>query len=216
MANFNVEEVERLNKLAGQKNAERQQLIGKRDAAQQAFNQAVAVYAQKYGVTLTAETLQSEYDKVCKETEANYNALSQMIKDIEEGKYKQKVQESAQTVASTEEQKVETVQTPEPVQTAQPIQTVQNTQPVQNAQSVPTQPQVNTPQQSFTQPQQSFTAPVNNQPTFGGFGMPTASNNADEDISERPVAPGTWGAQNVNKTFEDILGSDGEAVKFQI
>lgn len=210
MANFNVEEVERLNKLAGQKNAERQQLIGKRDAAQQAFNQAVAVYAQKYGVTLTAETLQSEYDKVCKETEANYNALSQMIKDIEEGKFKQKVQESVQTVSSVDEQKEETVQTPEPVQTAQ---SVQNTQPVQSASA---QPQVNTPQQSFTQPQQSFTAPVNNQPTFGGFGMPTASNNADEDISERPVTPGTWGAQNVNKTFEDILGSDGEAVKFQI
>lgn len=215
MANFNVEEVERLNKLAGQKNAERQQLIGKRDAAQQAFNQAIAVYAQKYGVTLTAETLQSEYDKVCKETEANYNALSQMIKDIEEGKYKQKVQEPAQTVVSTEEQKEETVQTSESVQTAQPVQ---NTQSVQNVQSIPTQPQVNTPQpqQSFTQPQQSFTAPVNNQPTFGGFGMPTASNNVDEDISERPVTPGTWGAQNVNKTFEDILGSDGEAVKFQI
>lgn len=233
MANFSVEEVERLNKLASQKNAERQQLIGKRDAAQQAFNQAVAVYNQKYGVQLTADTLQAEYNKVAKETEESYNALAQMLNDIEEGKYKEvtktedkatETAENAEVVPVTavnveatgvEEPAVASVQgSVEPQQT--PEQVMQQAMGIGFGQS--TSVEQNQSVESQRAESVGFGQPVSNAQQFGGFtgfGMP-AQAKTDEDVCEQSVAPAGWGSQGASQQFSDILGADGKAVKFQI
>ena len=226
MANFNVAEVERLNKLAAQKNAERQQLIGKRDAAQQAFNQAIYAYEQKYGVKLTAENLQSEYDRVSAETEKSYNELKAMIEAINNGTYQEKIEaQKNETSAQTgNTQEVQSTPTQEVQNNPVPNTTQSINQGYQTASNIPASPVPNQ-----TQPI-STTAQKTEVPKFGaptGFDVPVTSTqgiptfgaqdkNVDEDISEKPVTPGPWGSKGIDKTFEDILGSNGGAVKFQI
>lgn len=199
MANLNVQEVEKLNRVASQKNAERQQLIGKREAAQQSFNQAIKAYEAKYGVTLTAETLQEEYNRVQSETEKSYKALSDMIQKIENGTYNETPAEQAKVEDTSVPQSTTVPNTA----TVEQSTVVPNTSTFgQNTQSVPNVAPVQTTQP--TQPAGGFSITL---PKFG---------NPDEDISEQPVTPPAWGSDKINQEFSSILGEDANATKFNI
>lgn len=224
MSNLDVHEVERLNKVASQKNAERQQLIGKRDAAQQAFNQAIKVYESKYGVALTAENLQDEYNKVLEQTEKSYLALSEMIRKIENNEFEDtanKVEGSAEEVTSTNVVGTGNVVGNTGGNTFGSQSTV-NAQPeAQHVIKVPeTSQSVNqgVTGNAFGAPTgvPTFGTPVQSTPTVSKpvFGVDTISN--DADISEQPVTPQSWGSDSINAEFESILGTDSQAVKFKI
>lgn len=211
MANLNVQEVEKLNRVASQKNAERQQLIGKREAAQQSFNQAIKAYEAKYGVALTAETLQEEYNRVQSETEKSYKALSDMIQKIENGTYNETSEEQAKVEDTAVPQSTVVPNTA----TVEQGTVVPNTATVKQSTVVPntatfgqnTQPVPNVAPVQTTQPTQSA----------GGFSItPPKFGNPDEDISEQPVTPPAWGSDKINQEFSSILGEDANATKFNI
>lgn len=209
MAKLDIKEVERLNKLAAEKNAYRQQLIGKRDAAQQAFDRAVSIYSQKYGVALTLDNLQSEYDKVSSEVEKEYNELLKLVTDIENGVY--------DTAKAT---KVDEVRSNDTVEFKQSDNGVNSSVGASifggnsNTQSVNTGIMGNTGTGNSLVGN-GVNSPVGISHMVTGVSMDEAVK--DEDISERSVTPGTWGSANLNREFNDIInGVDSNKIEFNI
>lgn len=80
---LDVRFLEELNKKVKFLNDERQKLIGKRDAAREAFEKSLKEYNEKYGVTLQESNLEEELKKVELELQQQANELVQKIQEIE-------------------------------------------------------------------------------------------------------------------------------------
>ena len=80
---------EQLNKRVAQLNNERSRQLGMQEAAKKQYEKAVELYESKYGVKLTPENLQQEYNKVYAELKTNMEVLKQTIEAIERGDYKE-------------------------------------------------------------------------------------------------------------------------------
>lgn len=92
---MDLQAVEQLNAKAKALNSQRERLLGQREAAKSAYEKAVLLYKQKYGVELTEENLQSEYNAVKQQLQEEYEKLQALIASIESGEYKKE-----KTVAS--------------------------------------------------------------------------------------------------------------------
>ena len=72
---------EQLNKRVAQLNNERSRQLGMQEAAKKQYEKAVEVYESKYGVKLTPENLQQEYNKVYR-IKNNMEVLKQTIEAL--------------------------------------------------------------------------------------------------------------------------------------
>ena len=80
---------EQLNQKVAQLNNERSRQLGMQEAAKKQYDTAIKAYETKYGVKLTPENLQEEYNKAYKELKTNIEVLKRTIEGIENGEYKQ-------------------------------------------------------------------------------------------------------------------------------
>lgn len=83
--------LEELNKKVKYLNDERQKLMGKRDAAKEAFEKALKEYSEKYGLNLQESDLENELKRVELELQQQAQLLMQKIQEIE-GKLQGNVQ----------------------------------------------------------------------------------------------------------------------------
>lgn len=79
---------EKLNSEVARLNNERSKMEGMLESAKSNFERAVQAYSTKYGVTLTAENLQSEYNEVYAKTQGSILDLQEKIESIKRGDYK--------------------------------------------------------------------------------------------------------------------------------
>ena len=79
---------EQLNSDVNRLNNERSKKEGMLESAKTRYENAVKDYENKYGVKLTAENLQAEYNKVFAEVKGNVLDLQEQIESIKRGDYK--------------------------------------------------------------------------------------------------------------------------------
>lgn len=79
---------EQLNSEVNRLNNERSKLEGKLESAKSNYEKAVKAYEVKYGVKLTEETLQSEYNEVFARTKGAILDLQEKVESIKRGDYK--------------------------------------------------------------------------------------------------------------------------------
>ena len=87
-----IQVAEQLNSEVTRLNNERSKLEGMLESAKKNFEQAVKAYEVKYGVKLTEETLQQEYNRVYAETKGAVLDLQEQIESIKRGDYKKDVE----------------------------------------------------------------------------------------------------------------------------
>lgn len=80
---------EQLNQKVSKLNNERSRQLGMQEAAKKQYDKAVEVYETKYGVKLSPENLQQEYNKIYAELKTNMEVLKRTIEGIERGDYKE-------------------------------------------------------------------------------------------------------------------------------
>lgn len=165
---YTDQELQQLNQRASELNATRQRKLGSIESSTQQLNALLTRYSQQYGVTLTVESLQAEYDKVYTELQQEAKKLSDTITSIDNGDYKQE----GEAYKPLQDPVVDFSQTNNtPVKEQK--QDVSNEQPKTNV--VPQQNQqnnVNPVQQNNPVP------PVNNStPQFGQSTPPVVPNN---------------------------------------
>lgn len=162
MSSIDINLVEQLNNKAKMLNNRRQQMVGAKEAASQAYKKAVFAYEQKHGVTLDDTNLQQEYNSALAEIQAEFDRVNALVTSIESGEYKNN------QVASQ----------------SQP--SVQPTQGYPNFNQQPQSPQVN----QFAQPQ--FTQPVQQQPVQPQVQQPVAQpqfQQQAEPVTQEAVTP---------------------------
>lgn len=211
---LNKEHVEQLNRKAQQLNAERQRSIGMKESARQAYEKAVFLYEQKYGVKLDDTNLQQEYNTVSTKMQEEYDELNKMILSIESGEYKAQHQPSVPLVETIRQENSGVVHQP--------------TQPVQpQVQQQAQQALMQQPQQQFASPTpptaQQFQqqAPVQqsfNPQQFNVPQQPVQQTGAQqEDVSEQAFTPQGWGTpqKDLNQNFQNIMdGSNNSGTRF--
>lgn len=103
-----IAHIEQLNKKAQELNYERQRNLGAIEQSKKKYEEGIKAYAEKYGVQLTAETLEAEYAKVKAEVEQKAAELEKQIAYIESGEYKNKpvAEETKTEVVGTDGQPV--------------------------------------------------------------------------------------------------------------
>lgn len=79
---------EQLNSEVTRLNNERSKLEGMLESAKTSYEKAIKVYEVKYGVKLTTENLQSEYNDVFAKTKGSVLDLQEKIESIKRGDYK--------------------------------------------------------------------------------------------------------------------------------
>lgn len=175
---INVQEIEMLNKKVQILNEQRQKILGMKEQAKLEYEKAVSAYKMKYGVELTPENLQVEYNNENAKLQEDAQKLKEMITNIESGVYKQStnIGVTPQADASVNPQ-YQVQQNENIVPMSSPASFVQMTN---NAQ---VQPQVG------VNNVQSASVPV--QPT-----QCTGETQADEDVSEAVFTPQGWGIPN--------------------
>ena len=107
-----LETAEQLNKSVTTLNMERNKLEGMLESARSNYDSAVKSYKELYGVDLTDENLQAEYNKVYAEVQGAMLDLQEKIESIRRGDYKKDVEEVSFELEPTvepirEESKVE-------------------------------------------------------------------------------------------------------------
>lgn len=98
--------IEQLNKEAKMLNAQREQMIGKKEMAEKAYKESVIEYMSTYGVQITTANVEEEYARVEKEVKENIEKLKANILSIKNGEYKNK-KESVVTDKSVDTTDVE-------------------------------------------------------------------------------------------------------------
>lgn len=117
-----IKHITELNTKANQLNVERQKLIGASEQAQRQYDECVQAYCKKYGVTLTADNLLEEYEKVKTGVENAAKELERQIDYIEKGEYKTVTPTTPVTVTGTDGAQVTAaVSAPEYVPTSVPV-----------------------------------------------------------------------------------------------
>lgn len=220
-----IKMIEQLNAKAKALNSTRERQLGQQEAARTAYEKAVLVYKQKYGVELDDTNLQQEYDNVKNALVAEYEKLNNLVLSIESGEYKNDAPVAVippNPSATAQTAQASSVQAPQatPAQTtpvqatpaqlsqeaiAHTMQATQTQQPPQFGAGVQTVPQDN--------PVQPNPAPVQNPSST------PASSTEGEDISEQPFTPAGWGIPNnqrtanqqqtINQNFQNILNGNG-------
>ena len=203
----NLEQVKQMNQRATFLNGERQRILGMKESAKKSYDNAIAMYKERYGVELTDENLQAEYNTVSAMVQQEVEQLGSLIQSIESGEYKNR---------AVEQTPVATPQPTQPVQTP-PQQTF--TQPQadnfagQQAQvspfGQPTQQPIATPQANVQNVQGTLPSQPANIGQFSApaFTIPSSQlTQASEDVSEQAFTPQGWGDPNAD--FSKILGDD--------
>lgn len=86
-----LKQIEQLNKEARMLNSQREQMIGKKEMAEKAYNDIVKEYSINYGVNITANNIDDEYAKVEKDVKDSIEQLKSNILAIKTGEYRNKV-----------------------------------------------------------------------------------------------------------------------------
>ena len=87
-----IQVAEQLNKQVNQLNNERSKLEGMLETSKLSYEKAVADYKAKYGVDLTEENLQEEYNAIYAKTKGAILDLQEKIESIKRGDYKKNVE----------------------------------------------------------------------------------------------------------------------------
>jgi len=90
---IDVRHVEELNQKVQKLNLDRQKQLGAVEQSKKQYEDGVKAYFEKYGVQLTPENLNDEYEKAVKEVTEKAAALEKQIAYIESGEYKKKIEE---------------------------------------------------------------------------------------------------------------------------
>ena len=90
---IDVRHVEELNQKVQKLNLDRQKQLGAVEQSKKQYEDGVKAYFEKYGVQLTPENLNAEYEKAVKEVTEKAVALEKQIAYIESGEYKKKIEE---------------------------------------------------------------------------------------------------------------------------
>ncbi len=178
---LNREQVEAQNRRAAELNTKRNQMIGQQQSAQTQLKRMADAYKAKYGVELTPQTLQAEYNEQSELLHAQYREQAELIAAVESGSYKQ-----ASTPALV---------TPEPVSLAGTAPGAGNavggvTGRVQAA--VPNQSA--TPSAGYDEEGLGLAAGVSGQGFVGVPSIPTGDEDGVDanDPSEQPFTPTGW------------------------
>ena len=196
---ISLTEIEQYNNLAKQKNAERQQIIGRQKSLAESYQRALEAYKVKYGVELTDQTLQKEYTDVYSQVVKESNELSATLQDIQNGNYATVVDKFTidteainpdivnSTPTEVKQEVVQAVDLGTPVSTPAPV----NLTPVQNV----------------VEPQTANTG-VTFEDMMANLKLDDSDADSSEDISEKPFQPEGWGVADkadINANFEGIL-----------
>lgn len=226
MSGVTTEQIQQLNNRVTDLNTNRHRMAGLRESAQAEFDRLRLAYKTKYGVELTPETLQEEYNKVYAEMQGKYLDTAEKVQSIENGDYK-----TANTTPSfNSTPNVEPVRAPKAVETpaqpapqpvATPVANSANFADALKMQAKPVQPPAE--MQQFLTPQ-----PVEEQPTAPAVFSPAPEVQSMSDSSvneklgllstletptnEQPApqqqtvhAPTNWGAVNTEKSLDDTF-----------
>lgn len=87
-----IQVAEQLNHQVNQLNNERSKLEGMLETSKNSYEKAVAEYKAKYGVDLTEENLQEEYNAVYAQAKGSILDLQEKIESIKRGDYKKNVE----------------------------------------------------------------------------------------------------------------------------
>ena len=212
---INKEYIQGLNKKAQELNSNRQMQLGRKESAQQAYDKAVAMYKQQYGVDITPENLQEIYNNVVSELNTQAQELERKIADVD-NQANQAVSAPVGGIDTTVPVQPQTVEQPVihttvPTDTVGTVQTgafVQPQAPVQPEPQPQVQPQVAPQQPSPTidfQSQLSQLAATVQATPVTNPNIP----NGDSDIEDTPVSPAGWGtpSSDVNSVFDNILNN---------
>jgi hypothetical protein len=207
--------IKQLNERAKVLNDTRSRTLGAVEQAKKEFDKQVAKYQEMFGVTLTAENLQTEYANESTRLEQQATLLQSQVESIESGAYKNQA-----PVVNTG---VTDIQIPVPKQTENlGMPDVQTTAPVEQPAPEPPAPVFAPPQSNtFTQMEAAVVpkdvAPVPapapmpipgaglNLPGFAASLPQTSAPMSvaqtpeldSQDISEQPFTPPNWGVQQV-------------------
>lgn len=87
-----LELIEQLNKEARMLNAQREQMIGKKEMAEKAYKDAVNEYYNMFGVEINANNINEEYARVETEVKNSIEKLKSDIISIKNGDYKKEAE----------------------------------------------------------------------------------------------------------------------------
>ena len=131
-----IDEVKALNSKAKELNAQSERARWEKDRAKKQLTEALTAYNEKYGVSLTADDIKSEYAKVEQEVQVKAEALRGEIAKIERGEYSEGVTATPTPMPTP---------MPTPIQASTPIQA-----PTPTPISTPIQAPTPTPQSPVT------------------------------------------------------------------
>lgn len=207
-----MQKIEQLNSRVSQLNGQRLTDLGKKQTLQKQITTALADYKSVYGVELTEDSLDAEYNKVEEHLIEESNSLSKLIALIDEGKYSEAdaFAKQANGLGSQENGSVKTSSESVKISSENTVQGVDNvTNPVGSAvqnegidvrtqpagvQGVPTAPSMPAPAPNVNEVEDSEPIPAPPTP-------PTAPS--------APTMPNEVPSEGKQMSFADILsGSD--------
>jgi len=232
---INVQMIEQLNQKAKSLNSTRERLLGQQEAARTAYEKAVLLYKQKYGVELDDTNLQQEYDAVKAKLEAEYEKLNSLILSIESGEYRNNAPAAvipdtgtASAASASSQPQAQSQVQPQAQPQAQPqfgqpnVMFGAQTPPqggvasaasmAQGQQAAPTVGVFG----GFAQPQggQPMNPSIGQQVGQAGQSAPQVqqSDNSEEDPSERPFTPKGWGLPNAGANVQQTINNNFKSI----